>query len=131
MTVEQMYQEIGQAALTIAEGRAGKILVYAEVEDGVISCDEFYVDQAGIVQFRFRPTPMKELIYSLWEQWKKQPGNREWRAMSYMIDGGRFGIDLKYPDQIDPNQSFSERRPLVVKESFGDAEVDYTKPRGS
>jgi hypothetical protein len=65
MTVEQMYQEIGQAALTIAEGRAGKILVYAEVEDGVISCDEFYVDQAGIVQFRFCPTPMKELIYSI------------------------------------------------------------------
>lgn len=131
MTVEQMYQEIGQAALNIAEGRAGKVLVYAEVQDGVISCDEFYIDQAGVVQFRFCPKPMKELIYSFWEQWKNQPGNREWRAMSYVIDGGKFGIDLKYPDQIDPNQGFSERRPLVVKERFGDAKVDYSKPRGS
>jgi hypothetical protein len=129
--IEQMYQEIGQAALSVAEGVAGKVLVYAEVEDGAISCDEFYVDGAGTVQFRLCPKPMKELIYSFWEKWKEQPGNREWRATSYVIEGGKFGIDLKYPDQINPNQSFSERRPLVVKERFGDMKVDYSKPRGS
>jgi hypothetical protein len=65
-------------------------------QDGVISCDEFYIAQAAVVGFRFC---------------QKQPGHRECRAMSFMIDGGRFGVDLKYPDQIDPNQSFSARRP--------------------
>jgi hypothetical protein len=74
---------------------------------------------------------MKELLYSFWEEWKKQSGHREYRAMSYTIDGGRFGIDVKYSDQIDPKQSFSKRSPLVVKQRFGDAKVDHSYPRGS
>src|SRR5215475_12783115 len=131
MTIDQMYQEIGKAALNVAEGRASKVLVYAEVQDGTISCDEFYLDKAGILQFRFCPKPMKELIYSFWEKWKECPGNQEWRAMSYVIEDGEFRIDLKYPDQIDPNQGFSGRRPLAVKERFGEMKVDYSKPRGS
>lgn len=130
MAIEQMYQDIGQAALRVAEGLSDKVLVYAEVEDGAVSCDEFYVDGAGTVQFRFCPKSMKELIYSFWKEWKEQPGKREWRTMSYVIEGGKFSIDLKYPDQINSDQGFSERRPLVIKERFGDMKVDYSKPRG-
>lgn len=128
-TIEQMYPEIGQAALGLAEGLAGKLLVYTEVEDGVISADVFYVNQAGVVRFRFSPKPMQELIYSFWERWKEQPGNREWRAMSYVIDGGKFKIDLSYPDEINPDEDLSERRPTVVKKHFGDMKVDYSKPK--
>ncbi len=128
-TIEQLYPEIGRAALGLAEGLAGKLLVYAEVEDGVISADVFYVNQAGVVRFRFSPKPMQELIYSFWERWKEQPGNREWRAMSYVIEGGKFKIDLSYPDEINPDEDISERRPTVVKKHFGDMKVDYSKPK--
>jgi hypothetical protein len=127
-SIEQMYPEIGQAALDLADGLAGKLLVYAEVEDGVISADVFYLNQSGIVRFRFSPRPMQELIYSFWEQWKEQPGNREWRTMSYVIDAGKFKIDLSYPDEINPDEDISERRPSVVKKYFGDLKVDYSKP---
>jgi hypothetical protein len=124
-----MYQEIGQATLSLAEGRTEKLLVYSEVEDGVISADVFYVSQADVVRFRFSPSSVKDLIYSFWERWKEQPGNHEWRTMSYVVDGGRFSIDLTYPDQINPNEDITVRRPQVIKKHFGDRTVDYSNPR--
>lgn len=128
LVIEQLYQEIGQAALSQAEELAGKLLVYAEIEDGVISADLFYVTQSGVVRFRFCPKPMQELIYSLWERWKEKPENREWRVLCYVIDGGKFSIDLTYPDQIKRDEEVSDRRPLAIKQYFGDARVDYSKP---
>lgn len=127
-TIERMYSEIGLAALDFAEGLAGKLLVYAEIEDGVISADIFYVNQAGVVRFRFSPKPMQELIYSFWKQWKELPGNRTWQTMSYVIDCGKFKIDLSYPDEINPAEDISERRLMVVKKYFSNAKVDYSKP---
>jgi len=34
-TIEQLYQDIGAVAREVADDLAGKLLVYAEVEDGV------------------------------------------------------------------------------------------------
>lgn len=127
--IEGLYQDIGRAALACAESLAGKLLLYAEVEDGVVSADIFFVNHSGVVQFRFCPPPIKALIYSLWESWQKQEGNREWRVMCYVIDGGKFSIDLVYPDQIDAHEDVSDRRPLVVKKHFGDMQVDYSRPK--
>jgi hypothetical protein len=72
-TIEQLYKDIGLAALDLADDLAGRLLVYAEVEDGVISADIFYVNTASVVRFRFCPEVIRELIYALWEQWKKHP----------------------------------------------------------
>jgi hypothetical protein len=127
--IEAMYQQIGQSALDLADGLAGKLLVYAEVEDGVISADLFYVKEGGTVRFRFSSKALQELLYTFWEGWKEEPGNREWRAMSYVVDGGKFKLDLTYPDQINADEDISDRRPLVVKKYFGDAKVDYSKPK--
>lgn len=128
-TIEQMYPEIGQEVLGLADGLAGKLLLYAEVEDGVISADVFYVNQMGVVRFRFAPKPMQKLIYSFWERWKEEPGNRAWRTMSYVIEGGKFKIDLSYPDEVNADEDVSDRRPAVVKKHFGDLKVDYSKPQ--
>ena len=127
-TIEQLYQEIGLAALDLAEDLAGKLLIYAEVEDGVISADLFYVNQAGVVRFRFCPEDMKDLIYSLWERWQEYPDNREWRVMCYIVDGGKFQIQLTYPDQVKKDEDASDRRPLAIKKYFGDMKVDYSNP---
>jgi hypothetical protein len=42
--LEKLYQEIGQEALQAANDLSGKLLIYAEVSDGVISADMFYVN---------------------------------------------------------------------------------------
>lgn len=128
LTIEQLYQEIGQAALQRAEALAGKLLVYAEVEDGVIAADMFYVNEAGVVRFQFCPKPMQSLIYSLWELWQEQPENREWRVLCYVIDGGKFSIDLTYPDQVKQDEEISDRRPRAIKQYFSDMRIDYSKP---
>ena len=52
-TIEKLYQEIGQEALQAANDLSGKLLIYAEVSDGVISADMFYINNpSGSVRFR-------------------------------------------------------------------------------
>ena len=127
--IERLYQEIGLQAVEFADDLAGRLLVYAEVEEGVISADMFYVSgPAGTVRFRECPPTMLDLIEELWARWKELPGNREWRVLAYVIDGERFSIDLTYPDQIDEDQDVADRRPVAVKKYFGDAKVNYSEP---
>lgn len=127
-TLEALYQDIGRMAFEAAEGPVDQLLLYAEVEDGVFSADLFYRISSHSVRFRYCSTQMVEAVYALWQTWKTSPGNREWRAMSYAIDNGKFSMDLKYPDQMIPGEDVSERRPLAVKRHFGDANVDYSRP---
>lgn len=128
--IESFYQAIGQEALASAPKLGGRLLVYTEIEDGVVSADLFYAQSPSEpIRFRFCSPAMKDLVASLWEKWRSIPGNREWRVMSYVIDGGKFNIDLTYPDQVDEDEDLSDRRPLAVQKYFGDAPVDYSNPR--
>lgn len=127
--IETIYQEIGQEAVSFADDMQGKLLIYAEIEEGVLSADMFYINSNdGDVRFRFCPKSVQGLIMKLWKEWKSHGGNKEWRALSYVIDDGRFGIDLIYPDQINEDEDLSDRRPLVVKKHFGGAKVNYKAP---
>src|SRR3954471_11727942 len=112
LTLEQLHQEIGNAVLAVTQDRDWKLLIYAEVEKGVVSADLFYVTKDRLVRFLFCPEPVKMLVYSFWEQWQKHPGNFEWRVMCYLVNDGRFKVDLAYPDQLDKNARVSDRRPL-------------------
>lgn len=126
--IEKLYLDIGLAAQAIADDLAGKLLVYSEVQDGVVSADLFYVDKAGVVRFRFCPTTMKDLIYSFWERWQEEPNSHEWRVMCYVMEDGKFSIDLTYLDQIKADEGVSDRRPFAVRRHFNDMKVDYSKP---
>jgi hypothetical protein len=129
VTIEQLYQDIGREAIAFAEGLSGRLLIYAEVEDGALSADLFYVNSSvGSVRFRFCSKQIQKLILDLWRVWQEYPGNREWRVMCYLIDGGRFSIDLSYSDQINEDEDVSDRRPAAIEKYFGDAKVDYSSP---
>ena len=86
------------------------------------------MEKEGSVRFRLCQKLTKNLIYSLWEQWKEEAGNSEWRVLCYVIDNGKFSIDLTYPDQIKKDEMASDRRPRAIKKYFGDAEVNYSRP---
>lgn len=127
--IEQLYQDIGREAVAWAEERTGKLLIYAEVEDGVISADMFYFTKPkGRVRYRRCAESTQDLIYKLWERWQKVRGNKEWRVMEYVIDGDDFTLDLTYPDQIDEREDLSDRRPRSVKKHFGEVKVDFSNP---
>jgi len=116
MSLEGLFQEIGLEAVAVAgDDLAGRLLVYAEVADGVISADLFYKTREGPVRLVLGPRPLKEIIYELWEQWKAQPGNGEWRVMSYVVDKeGKLTVDITYPDDLDKEEGLEDRRPKAV-----------------
>lgn len=128
--IESLYQQIGDQALAEAQDVGDLLLLYAEVEDGISSTDIFYRRASNAaVKFLFGSSRLQDLVVSLWENWKSA-GNPEWRALSYTIEGGKFNIDLSYPDQLDAGEDLSDRRPRAVQKYFGDALIDYSSPRG-
>jgi hypothetical protein len=129
-SVEDLFQEIGREAVAIAgDDLAGKLLVYAEVEDRVISADLLYTNRSGDVRLVLGPGPLDHLVYELWQRWKEQPGNEEWRLMSYVVaDDGKLSIDLTYPDDVDEEEYILDRRPRAVKKYFGDVKVIQPDP---
>lgn len=63
-TMSDYFQRIGQVTMGIAGDDKAKILLYAEVEDGVISADLlFNLPDEQIVHFRFATAELRELIY--------------------------------------------------------------------
>jgi hypothetical protein len=128
--VEQMYQEIGREAVSVAGAdQAGKLLVYAEAQDGVISADVAYASrQTGAVRVHVGPASVKRAVYDFWDLWRQDPHNREWRVMCYVVEDGRFSIDLTYPDDLVPDEYLSDRRPRAIQRYFGTAKVDYVRP---
>jgi hypothetical protein len=68
-----------------------------------------------------------DLVYEFWQQWKAQPGNEEWRVMSYVVDGdGKLTIDLTYPEDVDEEDD--EGRDRAVKKYFGNVKLDFDDP---
>jgi hypothetical protein len=126
---EDRLQVIGQLALKVASDPVQRLLVYVEAESGAISADVFYTSSVNdAVRFRFATSELQEELYAFWEDWRRADGNEEWQIMCYLIDGGRFSIDMGYPDSIDPDEGLPERRPRAVRKYFGEAKVDYSKP---
>jgi hypothetical protein len=127
--IEALYQDVGREAYSVAANLSGKLLVYAEVEDGVISGSLFYEQGSDkAVKFKFLPESLQDLVYSLWEKWGVHRGNTQWRAMAFLVQDGKFSIDLTYPEQMNPDEDLPQRRPKVVERFFGAAKVDYSTP---
>jgi len=125
-------QSIGTAALDQAGGdRDGRILIYAEVEEGAWSADLFVeLGRDHGVRYLFAGPALERAVLEHWERSRADPQAGEWRTMTFLIHpDGRFTIELKYPDQVDPEQGVSERRPAVLRAHFGDARIDYSRPR--
>ncbi|HYR53872.1 MAG TPA: hypothetical protein VEQ13_03025 [Methylomirabilota bacterium] len=137
-SVEDMFQEIGREALAVAgDDLAGRLLVYAEVEDRVISTNLLYKNRQGDVRLLLSPRPLDDLVYDLWQRWKAESGYKEWRVMSYIVDDldvdnvdkdAKMTIELTYPEDVDVEEDVSDRRPRAVKKYFGDVKVVWTDP---
>lgn len=131
--IDTLYHAIGGEALLATERLSGRVLLYAEVEDGVIAPSLFYQrGEARELFFEFCSSKLSDLIYALWEEWRDLPGRRAWRSMAFVIDAGRFFVDLGYPEQIDIHEAADIRLKRVVQQYFGDtrgaAELEPIRP---
>jgi hypothetical protein len=129
-TIETLIQDIGREASQVTGRSLGKFLLYAEVEEGVISADLLYPDTpGGPLRFRFCPESLRQLIRTFWIRWQEQPENQEWRTMSYFVDDGELSIDFGYLDTIHEDQDVIERRSEAVTKYFGAVKIDYSRPK--
>jgi|SRR6266851_484474 len=132
-SVEDLFQEIGRQAVAVAgDDLAGRLLVYAEVEDRVISTNLLYKNRDGDVRLVLGPRPLDDLVYELWERWKAESGYAEWRVLSYIVDmngkEAKMTIDLTYPDDVDVEEGVHDRRPRAVQKYFGDVKLVFDDP---
>lgn len=129
MSIEQLYQSIGRLALQNAPNLCGKLLVYAEVQEGVIESGMFYERGADrVVTFRYCTEELEGLLYDLWELWQTIPGNSPWFSLAYFVRNAKLQIDLSYPEHVNLKEGLLSRRPQVVEKYFGRVTVDYLMP---
>ncbi|HSV71054.1 MAG TPA: hypothetical protein VLI72_13165 [Methylibium sp.] len=129
MSIEELYQAIGHLALENAPDLRGKLLAYAEVQEGVIESGMFYERGADrTVTFRYCTDELEDRLYELWERWQAIPGNAPWFGLAYLVQDGKLQIDLSYPEQVNASEGLLDRRPQVVKRYFGEAKVDFSMP---
>ncbi len=119
-------QEIGRSVLAAAANPDGKVLLYVEAEDGVISADIFSQDRPEAVSFCFAPTDLKAMLYRLWEA---TPERERWATMAFVVEDGRFDCSLGYMSALVSGEDLSDRRPRAVNAVFGDAAVNYGSAR--
>jgi len=67
------------------------------------------------------------LVYAYWEHSRLE---HEWRALSYVLENGRLAVDLSYPNDLNPNDDLSDRRPIAVGRAFPGLSIDYSNPKG-
>lgn len=122
-SIEQLYNDIGGEALAMAgDDLGGKLLVYAEVAKGkVFVCDLLYKNRKGDVNVVVAADPLMEIVYDFWDLWPAEHGNQEWRAMSYVVDGGKFTIEVTYPDDVNAEEAIGDRRQRAIEKYFGKA----------
>lgn len=116
-------QRIALLSREAAHDADGRLLLYAEVEDGVISADLFSQFRGGPVRFRFAPAGLREAIYSDWEAAKDR-----WATYALLVENGRFSLSLQYEDSLKHDEALHDRRPRIVRAHFGDTLVDYSSP---
>lgn len=125
--IDSLYQAIGSEAMLATDGLSGRLVVYAEVEEGLIAPALYY--QRGTdrsVHFEFCSSRLSDMLYALWECWRETPDYREWRTLAFVIDAGRFFVDLVFPEQVDPDETAEERRKRLVGAYFAPPQGDST-----
>lgn len=119
-----LFEEIGQlVARDVRDDPEGAFL-YAECGDGWIAPSVF----ANAGDHLIYRSASDALCDKLTEAWEAEEPDKRWATLRYEISNGRFTVALQYPDDLDPEESTSDRRQRVLKEQFGDLEVDYSDP---
>src|SRR6187431_1804662 len=105
-------------AKTVSDaGPNSRVLLYAEVADGVISADLlWHPPSEPKVLFRFASNQLKNLVYALWEHGAESIPAKSFAAIALVIENGAFTADLKYPNEFKKKEALSDRRPRVIAE---------------
>jgi hypothetical protein len=125
--IQALYPAIGRLLTSIPVVPVDGLALYAEAEDGVVSCNVFYLPVGGkSIKYRFGPPELDDMVYELWERWKEVPEDEAWRSLCFTLKGNKFAIDLTYSDRFDKTADVVGRRTSAVQAVFGKLQIDYS-----
>ena len=119
-----IFNEIGQLLVDSLRRVSDGGFLYAKVEPGVVAVSA-YLDTENAVLYR---DPVFEIDGKTAEAWEAVDPTKRWRAMSYSISGDRFSVQFQYPEELDLNEHFEDRRERILKERYGNKPIDYSDP---
>lgn len=122
-----LIDEIGEFLVSVAEGGKGDILLFAQLDYGVIGASIF-VDKDNYLEYIDFLEMDSRFSDAVFELWKAREKKRRWAEIEYFIHEGRFKIRYIYAEEIGDEPYSLERREAVLRRYFKDKPVVYPPP---
>ncbi len=117
------FAAVGREATVIVGGDPDGLYIYAEVEEGSVYAAVFY-DDGSAVHYYDPTSELFDLINEVWEATDPEPKKR-WVVMEYEVNGTKFDVQVKYLEELNPEDYASDRREVALVARYGDKPVIY------
>jgi hypothetical protein len=118
------YAKIGEIAYGLAQPLSGTMLVYMEIEEGMIGASVF-IDAGANVRW---VGPADDLTDHIYDMWLSIDPDKRWATMTYVLRDGKFTATFRFPDEVDVEDFDDERIEDALRQVFGDKQVAYPQP---
>ena len=123
-------QLVGTALQAQCPRDVRKVLLYAEIEEGVVAASVFFETATNGLQFRYASDELERLTYEFWEVGSGSILPKSWRAIEYALVGQKLTVDLTYREEFKANEGEHERRPKVIARQFPGLNPNFSNPDG-
>lgn len=121
---EESLQAIGRAIVETTGGNGEGAFLYAEAKPGMMS-PSLFVDRGSYVECLMTSEALSEALFDSWEASEE---GKEWAALRYTIDEGKFDARFQYPDELSEEEWIDDRRNRILSEKYGDRPIKYPPP---
>ncbi len=105
---------------------AGKIFSYCMTDGGMVSI-AVYSDEGDQI---LRHEMLDELSDPVVDAWRSEPEDRRWEYFELVINDNDYTFDFTYPEEIDPEETWSDREVRLLEKHLGKKPVDYGSSDG-
>ncbi len=119
---EELLLDVAKALAEDKEYPIDGTLLYAMLDYNMVGPSIFKESENHII---YRWPDLNRVGNALLRLWEAQADERAWSEIEYLIRDGKFEVTYTYPDEIDPEESWEDRRDRVVKRHFGDKPIVY------
>lgn len=119
---EELLNEIGQLLAEDREYPLAGTLLFARVDLNMVNPSIFKDRGNEIVYCHPDLHGLGDALLDLWDE---QTGKDRWREIHYLVRDGRFEVTYVYPEDLDDEEDWDNRRDKVVSSYFGEKPVRY------